>query len=168
MRNFCPACGRDWRTGVKCSSCGVAWWVNPVPAICGVLASEASVLLLHRNTQPYKGYWDLPGGFAEIGETPYETLKREFLEETGLRIDKPQYLGTWPDVYLEPNAVEEPKHTLNIVFVVEGNLEMQSARGSTEGDTGWWPLSRLPSLAFPLSTGAALSHYAAATGIEPV
>lgn len=159
MRHFCPACGQNWWGGVKCAFCGVAWWLNPVPAVCGIMEKDGSVLLIHRNSEPYKGSWDLPGGFVEIGETPFDALDRELLEETNLSITHAEYLGTWPDLYTEVNAVEDPKHTLNMVFVVEIENGSRSARGSTEGDVAWWPLSSLPSVAFPLSTGAALSHY---------
>lgn len=164
MRRFCPACGQDWHEGVTCISCGVAWWVNPVPAVCGILVREGSVLLIHRNSEPYMGSWDLPGGFIEIGETPNEALVREVREETGLNITHEVYFGSWTDLYPESNTVEEPKHTLNMVFVLETQPGPHLARGSSEGDIAWWPLSNLPLIAFPLSTGAALSRFAGAAG----
>ena len=34
----------------------------------------------------YKEYWDIPGGLAEYGELPVETLKRETKEAVGLDI----------------------------------------------------------------------------------
>ncbi|MCX6702537.1 MAG: NUDIX hydrolase [Candidatus Wolfebacteria bacterium] len=39
--------------------------------------------------------WDLPGGKVEYGESPYETLKREVMEEVGLEIEIIKPLGIW-------------------------------------------------------------------------
>lgn len=33
----------------------------------------------------YKDYWDIPGGFVEPGETPYEACVRELEEELAIR-----------------------------------------------------------------------------------
>ena len=45
-----------------------------------------SVLLVERGKEPLKGYWSLPGGLVETGERLEDAIKREILEETGLRI----------------------------------------------------------------------------------
>lgn len=41
------------------------------------------LLLVKKTDGPYSGYWDLPGGGPESGESPEETLQREALEELG-------------------------------------------------------------------------------------
>lgn len=43
--------------------------------------------------------WGHPGGFMELGETVEDTVKRETLEETGLRLGKLDFFG----VYSGPN-----------------------------------------------------------------
>jgi 8-oxo-dGTP diphosphatase len=50
----------------------------------GVYIKEGKILLLKRNTKPYKGYWHLIGGHVEENETLKQALKREFKEETNL------------------------------------------------------------------------------------
>jgi 8-oxo-dGTP diphosphatase len=44
------------------------------------------ILMVERGGEPLKGYWSLPGGLVETGELLEEAVRREILEETGLRI----------------------------------------------------------------------------------
>ena len=54
----------------------------------GLLMEGNKILLIKKKTGPYDGLLDLPGGSLDFGETPEATLKREFMEETGLDITK--------------------------------------------------------------------------------
>jgi 8-oxo-dGTP diphosphatase len=45
------------------------------------------ILLVERAGQPLKGYWSLPGGLVETGERLEDAVRREILEETGLRVE---------------------------------------------------------------------------------
>ena len=44
------------------------------------------ILLAQRGKEPLKGYWSLPGGVLETGETLEDAVRREVLEETGLEV----------------------------------------------------------------------------------
>ena len=81
MRSVCPACGYiDYE--------------NPIPSVAVVITDEEGRLLLtKRNIEPGKGLWCLPGGFIEVGETAEETVVRETLEETGLKVTPCRMLG---------------------------------------------------------------------------
>lgn len=54
--------------------------------IYALVLKNKHILLIKKAVGPYEGKLDLPGGSAEFGETPEETLKRELKEETGLDI----------------------------------------------------------------------------------
>lgn len=45
------------------------------------------VLLVERGNEPLLGYWSLPGGVVEAGETLDTAVRREVLEETGLVVE---------------------------------------------------------------------------------
>lgn len=52
-----------------------------------IFDSQNRVMLVKRGGEPLKGWWSLPGGVLEVGETLAEGVKREVLEETGLVVD---------------------------------------------------------------------------------
>lgn len=45
------------------------------------------LLIVERGREPLKGFWSLPGGAVETGETLAEAIAREVLEETGLIVE---------------------------------------------------------------------------------
>lgn len=56
--------------------------------VCGLLLKEDTLLLAQLHS-PVTGslIWTPPGGGLQFGETMYECLKREFFEETGLKVE---------------------------------------------------------------------------------
>ncbi len=59
---------------------------HPRPSCHAVITDGARVLMIERGHEPYRGWWGLPGGAVELGETVEEALKREVREETGLEV----------------------------------------------------------------------------------
>jgi 8-oxo-dGTP diphosphatase len=60
---------------------------RPQLAVSAVIFREGKVLLVRRARSPGKGFYSLPGGRVEHGETLHQALAREVDEETGLRIE---------------------------------------------------------------------------------
>ncbi len=60
---------------------------------------SGEIVLIKRKYEPFKGYWALPGGMLEIGETVEQAAIREVREETGLDVSITRLVG----VYSEPN-----------------------------------------------------------------
>jgi mutator protein MutT len=56
-----------------------------------LIIRDGRVLLIERGRQPLKGFWSIPGGAVETGETLKEAVRREVQEETGLSV-KPMKL----------------------------------------------------------------------------
>lgn len=92
---FCSVCGHavarrvpegDTRDRDCCDHCGTIHYVNPRPVVGTIPVWEDRVLLCKRAIEPRLGYWTLPAGFMEIGETTGEGALRETLEEAGARV----------------------------------------------------------------------------------
>jgi len=60
---------------------------RPQLAVSAVIFREGKVLLVRRARSPGKGFYSLPGGRVEFGESLHQALEREVDEETGLKID---------------------------------------------------------------------------------
>jgi 8-oxo-dGTP diphosphatase len=82
---------------VVCRGCGQGHFNNPKPAAEVVLERAGTVLLVRRAQDPWRGHWDIPGGFCEPGEHPIRTAERELLEETGVRAHVVALIGMWID-----------------------------------------------------------------------
>ena len=53
------------------------------------------ILLIKRATVPFRGYWALPGGKVDAGETVEETVVREVKEETGIEVEIVEKIGEY-------------------------------------------------------------------------
>jgi len=104
-----------------------------IPALQG-----QEVLLVKRAVEPFKGYWDIPGGFLESGEHPADGARREVLEETGLVIEPTEVVGFYMDVY---GPEDEP--TLNICYLAKVVGGEERAGSDAEG-MEWFPMDELP------------------------
>jgi 8-oxo-dGTP diphosphatase len=60
---------------------------HPQLAVSAAIFRDGKVLLVRRARSPGKGFYSLPGGRVEFGESLHTALHREVDEETGLRID---------------------------------------------------------------------------------
>lgn len=93
--NFCSACGApvtyqipvgDTLPRHVCSRCDAIHYQNPKLVVGTVPEWEDQVLLCRRAIEPRLGYWTLPAGFLENGESAEAGATRETLEEANARI----------------------------------------------------------------------------------
>lgn len=137
---------------VECPDCGLVVYASSAPTACAICVDERGhVLLVRRANDPFRGRWDLPGGFLEEGEHPLDCLRRELKEETGLDVQPLDFIGVWMDRYPSGGTV---RATLNLYWtarVVGG--EPQAADDVTE--LRWFSADELPpadELAFHISS----------------
>jgi NAD+ diphosphatase len=96
---FCGRCGNptrlhDIERALQCSRCGHVMYPRINPAvIVGVIKGDC--LLITRYRTGY-GHNALVAGFTEIGETAEQTVQREVMEETGIRVKNIRYYKSQP------------------------------------------------------------------------
>ena len=93
---FCNQCGHsvsqhipqgDSRLRYVCDHCQIIHYQNP-NIVAGCLATWGTqVLLCRRAIEPRKGYWTLPAGFMENGETVEQAARRETREEACAEVE---------------------------------------------------------------------------------
>ena len=78
--------GED-RERLTCPDCGFIAYENPKIVVGSVVAAAGGrVLLCRRAIEPRRGFWTLPAGYMELGETAEEGAAREAWEEARARI----------------------------------------------------------------------------------
>src|SRR4051794_41752431 len=75
---FCPSCGGALELRVPpgedrdrhvCGACGTVHYQNPKVIVGSVCTLRDRLLLCRRAIEPRSGYWTIPAGFLELGET---------------------------------------------------------------------------------------------------
>lgn len=76
----------DEHARLTCDSCGYVAYENPKVVVGSVVEHEGRVLLCRRAIAPREGFWTIPAGYMEMGETVAEGAAREAWEEARARI----------------------------------------------------------------------------------
>ncbi len=93
--NYCSQCGSpvkleipadDDRLRHVCKACNAIHYQNPKLVVGCIPTWEDRILMCRRAIEPRKGYWTLPAGFLENGETAADGARRETFEETGTQV----------------------------------------------------------------------------------
>ena len=71
----------DNRERMVCADCGHVAYENPKVVVGSVVVADGRVLMCRRAIEPRKGFWTLPAGYMELGETLEEGAAREAFEE---------------------------------------------------------------------------------------
>lgn len=100
--NYCSQCGAtviqrippgDNLPRYVCDSCGAVHYQNPKIVSGCIPEWEDRILLCRRAIEPRRGYWTLPAGFMENGETTQAAAAREAHEEAGAVMEEMSLYG---------------------------------------------------------------------------
>ena len=92
---FCSNCGSPVTLRVPpadtlprhvCDACHTIHYQNPRMVVGCIVEHEDRVLLCRRGIEPRHGYWTVPAGYMENGETTFQGALRETLEEANARV----------------------------------------------------------------------------------
>ena len=133
-----------------CAHCQFIDYVNPKIVTGSVVTKNEKILLCRRAIEPRKGYWTLPAGFMEEGETVEDGARREAQEEACADIRIDQLLA----VYSVPRIAQ-----VQVMF--RATLASGIAAGPESEEVGLFDWKDIPwsELAFPTVVWA-LTHYA--------
>ena len=93
---YCPNCASvltikipadDSRERFVCESCGSIHYQNPRNVVGTIPVYGKQILLCRRAIEPRHGYWTLPAGFMELGESTSRGAVRETFEEAGAVVE---------------------------------------------------------------------------------
>lgn len=142
---YCPLCGShsfhaESFKSRKCGNCGFEMFMNPSSASVAIVVHEGSILAVRRKYPPAEGTLDLPGGFADIGETAEQSVSRELLEETGLIATSVRYLFSFPNIY-HYSGIDIPTQDLFFACTVGDTTRLSAHDDASE--CLWIPLDKV-------------------------
>lgn len=96
MVKFCSQCGNPTQKTIPehdhllrdiCSICGYIHYDNPKIVAGALVTQEQKILLCRRAIEPSYGYWTIPAGYLELGESIQQGAIRECWEEAEAKIE---------------------------------------------------------------------------------
>jgi len=142
---FCSLCSAELAENKEgnlgCTRCSFVNYRNPRPTATALVLHNNKLLLTKRAREPFKNWWDLPGGFLHRNETPDVGALRELKEETGLDIKIIKQFGIYTGTY--PSDTE-PFDIISIVYVAESPTANLGAYDDV-CESRWFSKQEIPS-----------------------
>lgn len=145
----------DTREREVCSTCGYIRYDNPKVVTGSLVIDAGRILLCRRAIEPRRGFWTLPAGYMELGETAEDAARREAREEAEADIVIERLFA----VYSIPRIAQ-----VQVMYLAR-LAEPHVAPGPESLEIGFFDLDQAPwgALAFP-SVRWALTQYGSLAG----
>ena len=126
---------------------------TPLVDVRAVIVRNDKILLVR---DPQEQRWSLPGGWAEVGLTPEQSVEKEVVEETGLTVSNTSLLGVEDNLRdNQPNSIFHAYKLFFACAVDDGPLRTSIETDAVE----YHPLRRLPELSVHRSSARQIAHY---------
>lgn len=123
------------------------------------------ILLVKRGHPPAKGYWSIPGGLVERGETLRQACQREIVEETGLQIEPREQVAVLERVIGAASAPDY--HFIIIDFWAQLGQQQTACAGSDVVEVRWVGRDQLAALQTTAGLGDVVAHaFDVASGVR--
>lgn len=147
----------DDRVRRICNRCSFIDYVNPKIVTGSVVVKDGLILLCKRAIEPRKGFWTLPAGFMEEGESVEDGARREAREEAMAEIEIDQLLA----VYSVPRIAQvQVMFRARLISDIAPGPESQEVKLVSWRDIPWSQLA-FPTVVWALTQYAETRHMAA-------
>jgi len=128
-------------------------YATPKVDVRGVVFRDDAILLVQERRD---GQWTLPGGWADVNDSPAEATEREIWEESGYRARAVKLLACW-----DRNKHGHPPygyHIYKLFFQCE-LLGGEPTESTETADVGWFREDEIPPLSLPRVTPAQIARF---------
>lgn len=141
---YCGRCGTateavSGEIARRCPACELTCYPRISPCII-VAVWRPGEILLARHHRHRSGIHTVLAGFVEAGETAEQALHREVLEEVGVQVAEPCYVGSQPWPF---------PHSLMLAYTARWQAGEIRVDASELEDAAWYRLDELPLIAPP-------------------
>lgn len=115
---------------------------RPILGVGALILRRDRILLVERANPPLAGYWSIPGGVLETGETLEEGVRREVLEETGLEVEPVGVVEIFERIIRDAAGAPEYHYVLVDYFCRPRGGTLAAASDASRAE--WVPRKLLP------------------------
>lgn len=138
---FCGRCGTPTQNksneiAKECPACGLIVYHSMAPAVIVAVVKDNRILLARNQQKAFK-FYSVLAGFVEAGESLEDCVKREIMEEVGIKVKNISYFSSQPWPF--PNS-------LMLAFTAEYESGEIKVDGKEISDAGWFTKEELPEI----------------------
>jgi ADP-ribose pyrophosphatase YjhB (NUDIX family) len=144
--NYCPKCGMRLATRLEggrerlaCPECTYVFFGEFSIGVGGVVIRDGKALLIRRGQEPRRGWWQIPGGYAEHDEEIDQAVAREVFEESGVSARPLGVLGL-------RNMLGDPSTNIYVIFAMESTGGEPRADGEEITGVGFFSPEELDAM----------------------